>query len=194
MHNPNLDSDLTHGSLRGQFLLAMPAMEDPRFQKTVTFICEHRADGAMGIVVNAPSNVSWREVFEQLSLKDVSQRGEEPVLMGGPVSQEQGFVLHGRGMQFASTAEVTDEISLTASKDILESLAAGRGPDDVLLALGYAGWGPGQLEEELTDNAWLTLPAEPEILFATPCEKRWQTAAARHGIDLSGISSQSGHA
>ncbi|WGL15115.1 YqgE/AlgH family protein [Microbulbifer bruguierae] len=190
----NIDSDLTHSSLRGQFLIAMPGMQDPRFKQAVTFICEHTSEGTMGIVVNAPSRVTWKEVFAQLSLDDASLRGDEPVLVGGPVAQEQGFVLHGRGMQFASTAEVSEHISLTASKDIIESLAAGRGPDDVLLALGYAGWGPGQLEEEITENAWLTLPAEPEILFATPWEKRWQTAAARHGIDLSGIGTQSGHA
>ncbi|WP_226665517.1 YqgE/AlgH family protein [Microbulbifer aggregans] len=194
MQPSNIDSDLTHTSLRGQLLLAMPGMEDPRFHKAVTFICEHTPEGTMGIVINAPSKVLWREVFSQLSLDDNSLRGDEPVIMGGPVAQEQGFVLHGRGMKFASTVEVSEDISLTASKDIIESLAAGRGPDDVLLALGYAGWGPGQLESEIAENAWLTLPAEPEILFATPWEKRWQLAAARHGIDLSGISNQSGHA
>ncbi|WOX07162.1 YqgE/AlgH family protein [Microbulbifer pacificus] len=193
-HPVNLDSDLTHNSLRGQFLIAMPGLEDPRFRHAVTFICEHSTEGTMGIVINAPSRITWREVFSQMQLDDASLRGQEPVLVGGPVAQEQGFVLHGRGMQFASTAEVSDDISLTASKDIIESLAAGRGPDDVLLALGYAGWGPGQLEQEIAENSWLTLPAEPEILFATPMEKRWHTAAARHGIDLSGISSQSGHA
>lgn len=194
MPNSNIDSDLTHGSLRGQFLLAMPGMEDPRFKQTVALIVEHSEEGAMGIVVNAPSKVHWKEVFEQLSLEDSSLRGDETVLLGGPMSTEQGFVLHGAGVQFDSTSEINTEISLTASKDILESLAAGRGPDDVLLALGYAGWGPGQLEQELSENAWLTLPAEPEILFATPVEKRWQSAAARHGIDLSGLGSQAGHA
>ncbi|AMX01346.1 YqgE/AlgH family protein [Microbulbifer thermotolerans] len=194
MHNTNIDSDLTSGSLRGQFLLAMPGMQDPRFKQTITFMVEHTDEGAMGIVINAPSKVTWKEVFEQLSLDDNSQRGDETVLLGGPLSPEQGFVLHGAGVTFDSTLEVSDDISLTASKDILESLAAGRGPDDILLALGYAGWGPGQLEGELAQNAWLTLPAEPEILFATPWQKRWQTAAARHGIDMSGLGSQAGHA
>ncbi|WP_323845887.1 YqgE/AlgH family protein [Microbulbifer magnicolonia] len=194
MHNTNIDSDLTHGGLRGQFLLAMPGMEDPRFKQTIAFMIEHTDDGAMGIVINTPSKVRWKEVFEQLSLADASLRGDETVLLGGPMSPEQGFVLHGTGMKFDSTLEINTDISLTASKDILESLAAGRGPDDVLLALGYAGWGPGQLEEELVDNAWLTLPAEPEILFATPWHKRWHMAAARHGIDLTGIGSQAGHA
>ncbi|MBB3061010.1 YqgE/AlgH family protein [Microbulbifer rhizosphaerae] len=194
MHTTSIDSDLTHSSLRGQFLLAMPGMQDPRFRQTITFVCEHTHEGTMGIVINAPSKVSWREVFEQLSLDDASLRGEEIVMLGGPVAPEQGFVLHGAGTRFDSTLEVSEDISLTASKDILESLAAGRGPDDVLVALGYAGWGPGQLEEELTENAWLTLPAEPEVLFATPWQKRWHTAAARHGIDMTGIGSQSGHA
>ncbi|WP_308364234.1 MULTISPECIES: YqgE/AlgH family protein [unclassified Microbulbifer] len=194
MHTTSIDSDLTHSSLRGQFLLAMPGMQDPRFRQTITFVCEHTPEGTMGIVINAPSKVSWREVFEQLSLDDASLRGEEIVMLGGPVAPEQGFVLHGAGARFDSTLEVSEDISLTASKDILESLAAGRGPDDVLVALGYAGWGPGQLEEELTENAWLTLPAEPEVLFATPWQKRWHTAAARHGIDMTGIGSQSGHA
>ena len=192
--SPKIDSDLTHNSLRGQLLIAMPGMQDPRFVHAVAFICEHSGEGTMAVVINAPSKVTWKEVFTQLELDDASLRGDEPVLIGGPVAQEQGFVLHGRGMQFASTAEVSDDISLTASKDIIESLAAGRGPDDVLLALGYAGWGPGQLEQEIAENAWLTLPAAPEILFATPWENRWQSAAARHGIDLSGMGSQSGHA
>ncbi|AOS96610.1 hypothetical protein AUP74_01148 [Microbulbifer aggregans] len=194
MHSQNIDSDLTHNSLRGQFLLAMPGMEDSRFKHTIAFVCEHNPEGAMAIVVNVPSKVQWHEVFRQLSLDDRSQRGEEPVLLGGPLSPEQGFVLHGTGMKFDSTVEVSEDISLTASKDILESLAGGRGPDDVLVALGYAGWEGGQLEQELLENAWLTLPAEPEILFATPTEKRWQAAAARHGIDLGGIGSQAGHA
>ncbi len=194
MHNTNIDSDLTHDSLRGQFLLAMPGMQDPRFKQTIAFMVEHTGEGAMAIVINTPSKVTWKEVFEQLSLEDISLRGDETVLLGGPMSPEQGFVLHGAGVTFDSTLEVNSDISLTASKDILESLAAGRGPDDVLLALGYAGWGPGQLEEELADNAWLTLPAEAEILFATPWQKRWHAAAARHGIDLSGIGSQAGHA
>lgn len=194
MHNTNIDSDLTHDSLRGQFLLAMPGMQDPRFKQSIAFMVEHTGEGAMAIVINSPSKVTWKAVFEQLSLEDISLRGDETVLLGGPMSPEQGFVLHGAGVAFDSTLEVSDDISLTASKDILESLAAGRGPDDVLLALGYAGWGPGQLEEELADNAWLTLPAEAEILFATPWQKRWHAAAARHGIDLSGIGSQAGHA
>ncbi|WP_237059134.1 YqgE/AlgH family protein [Microbulbifer sediminum] len=194
MPRDNIDSDLTHSSLKGQFLLAMPGMQDPRFRHTIAFVCEHNPDGSMAIVVNVPSKVHWKEVFEQLSLEDASLRGDEIVLLGGPVSPEQGFVLHGTGTHFDSTVEVSSDISLTASRDILESLATGRGPDDVLVALGYAGWGPGQLEQELVENAWLTLPAEPEILFATPLHKRWETAAARHGIDLSGIGSQAGHA
>lgn len=194
MQHSTIDSDLTHSSLRGQFLLAMPGMEDPRFRHTIAFVCEHSPEGAMAIVVNTPSRVQWKEVFDQLSLEDLSLRGDETVLLGGPVSPEQGFVLHGAGARFDSTLEVNEDISLTASRDILESLAAGRGPDDVLVALGYAGWDAGQLEQELTDNAWLTLPAAPEILFATPCSRRWQTAAARHGIDMSGLGSQAGHA
>ncbi|MFC6634080.1 YqgE/AlgH family protein [Microbulbifer taiwanensis] len=194
MNHTSIDSDLTHGGLRGQFLLAMPGMQDPRFKQTIAFMVEHTDEGAMAIVVNTPSKVHWKEVFDQLSLEDASLRGDETVLLGGPMSPEQGFVLHGTGMKFDSTVEINGDISLTASKDILESLAAGRGPDDVLLALGYAGWGPGQLEEELAENAWLTLPAEPEILFATPWQKRWHKAAARHGIDLTGIGSQAGHA
>jgi len=194
MHNTNIDRDLTHNSLRGQFLLAMPGMQDPRFRQTISFMVEHTDEGAMGIVINTPSKVTWKEVFEQLSLQDASLRGGETVLLGGPMSPEQGFVLHGAGVRFDSTLEINGEISLTASRDIIESLATGRGPDDVLLALGYAGWGPGQLEQELVENAWLTLPAEPEILFATPWQKRWHTAAARHGIDMSGLGSQAGHA
>lgn len=194
MQHPNIDSDLTHTGLHGQFLLAMPGMEDPRFRHTIAFVCEHSPEGAMAIAINIPSKVHWKQVFDQLSLEDLSLRGDETVLLGGPVSPEQGFVLHGAGARFDSTLEVNGDISLTASRDILESLAAGRGPDDVLVALGYSGWGPGQLEEELADNAWLTLPAEPEILFATPWHKRWQTAAARQGIDMSGLGAQAGHA
>lgn len=183
-------------SLQNQFLVAMPGMSDPTFAHTVTYICEHSAEGAMGLIVNMPLNLSLADIYHQLDLSTSDASAEIPVLAGGPVSVERGFILHPASAedQWLSTIKVSDDISLTASRDILAAMAEGKGPERYLIALGYAGWDSEQLEREIADNAWLTVPADQQILFHTPCEQRWQAAARSLGIDLNLISNTAGHA
>lgn len=182
-------------SLTNQFLIAMPALDDPNFHGTVTYICEHNPQGAMGIVINRPLSLTLGEVFQQMKISspetDIARR---PVYMGGPVQIDRGFVLHNPAGQWNSMLRITDELGITTSKDILENLATGAGPKQTLVALGYAGWGAGQLEQELADNAWLCGPADNRIIFDTPWQQRWEAAAALMGVDLNQISDQIGHA
>lgn len=187
-------SDLTPGSLRDHFLIAMPGMADSSFAHTVTYICEHSDQGAMGIVINQVMPLSLRDIFAQMELTDSAGIGGRSVFAGGPVQVERGFVLHARGAEWQSTLHISPHLSLTASRDIIEALAEGQGPDEYLIALGYAGWGEGQLEAEVAANSWLTLPADSNIIFNTPLEQRWSAAAQSLGIDLNLISSVAGHA
>ncbi|MEJ2418843.1 MAG: YqgE/AlgH family protein [Exilibacterium sp.] len=195
IHTTVESNDLGQGSLRNHFLIAMPSLQDPIFAHTITYVCEHSVEGAMGIVINHPLNLSLGEIFELLKLpSDTTSMGGQTVLSGGPVQIERGFVLHPAGQRWESTVEISPEVSLTASRDIIVDLAAGKGPASALVALGYAGWSAGQLETEIAANAWLTVPADSHVIFDTPIEQRW-TAAARHlGIDLNLISSCAGHA
>ncbi|HEY7885651.1 MAG TPA: YqgE/AlgH family protein [Cellvibrionaceae bacterium] len=189
--------DHTHTySLSNQLLVAMPGMSDPTFAHSVTYICEHSSEGAMGIIINMPMSLDMGDIYQQLDLETSHASAEVPVLAGGPVSVERGFVLHPTrdDQLWQSTIRVCDDISLTASRDILTALAEGRGPEHFLIALGYAGWDSEQLEQEISDNAWLTVPADQQILFGTPCEQRWQAAAKSIGIDLNLISNTAGHA
>ena len=182
-------------SLSNQFLIAMPGMADPNFSTTVTLICEHNAEGALGIVVNRPLEIKLGGLFEQLELEnDRLAIADSPVLNGGPVSKERGFVLHDTGEKYESTVDVSDEIQLTLSRDVIDSMAAGGGPDRSLIALGYAGWDTGQLESEMLSNTWLTVPASPEVIFDVPFEDRWAVAANTIGIDISKLSPHAGHA
>jgi putative transcriptional regulator len=181
--------------LTGHLLIAMPAMADPNFTRTVTYICEHNENGALGIVVNRPLDMDMAEIYEQLALNTADpDLGRQPVLRGGPVQVERGFVLHDAGGEWDSTMAVADGVQLTTSQDILAAMAAGEGPKRTLMALGYAGWGAGQLEAELGANAWLTVPGDTAILFDTPFDERWARAARLIGIDLATISSEAGHA
>ena len=186
-------------SLTGQLLIAMPGMLDPNFDNSVTYICEHSDKGALGLIINRPLDLSIREVLDQLSLAD-DVGGEtrdivnQPVLRGGPVQAERGFVIHDAAGDWDSTTEVDHSICVTTSQDILSAVAAGRGPERLLLALGYAGWGAGQLEEEIRQNSWLTAPATRELVFSTPFDQRWEASAAGLGIDLASLSPQAGHA
>lgn len=183
------------GSLTNQLLIAMPGMLDPNFSTTVTLVCEHNDEGALGIVINRPTTLQLRELFEQLSVDDADpETADNPVLAGGPVGMERGFVLHGPEYSYESTLEVSNEIRLTLSRDIIEALAAGQGPEHVLVALGYAGWGAGQLEEEMLANSWLSVPATPDLIFETPFAERWNTAARSLGIDISAMPTDAGHA
>ncbi len=181
--------------LTNHFLIAMSALADPNFHHTVTYLCEHHQNGAMGIVVNRPLELQLGDIFQQLELScSDPQISQQPVYVGGPVQSDRGFVLHESGRSWKSTLKVTDAISVTTSMDILEAIAAGDGPDKILIALGYAGWGDGQLEDELANNAWLSGPAAEEIIFRLPSESRWQAAADLLGIDLNLLSSDAGHA
>jgi putative transcriptional regulator len=183
-------------TLRNHFLIAMPGMEDSIFAHSITYLCEHNEHGAMGIVVNRPLELSFDDIFDHLEIPDFAHHHEQPVLAGGPVQTERGFVLHRRSERWCwhSTLHVTDEISLTTSRDILDAIAHDAGPQESLIALGYAGWGPGQLEQELAANAWLSLPAEAAILFDTPLEQRAHAAASRLGINLDLLSTTCGNA
>jgi putative transcriptional regulator len=182
--------NLTH-----HFLIAMPAMADPHFAHTLTFVCEHNADGALGIVVNRPIEMTLSTLFEQIEvdLPDAAL-GRSPVLYGGPVQMDRGFVLHRPLGNWQSTLAVSDDLGLTTSKDVLEALARGEGPKDVLVSLGYAGWSAGQLEQELKQNAWLTVDADADVLFGVPPDRRLPEAMSRLGIDFSRLADGAGHA
>lgn len=182
-------------SLSNHFLVAMPGLHDPNFSHAVIYICEHSPDGAMGLVINNPLDIPISQIFEQFELGFSSDIGAQPLLSGGPVQIDRGFVLHRAGeRQWESTRTISGEISLTASRDIISDIAVERGPSELIIILGYAGWGPGQLEEELAHNAWLTVPGDANILFNTPFERRASAAAAKIGIDLNMLSSDAGHA
>ena len=181
--------------LANQLLIASPALSDPNFARSVTLICQHDDDGAMGVVVNRASEYTLGEVLRQMNLASQDPRlDDQVVLAGGPVHPERGFVLHDSARAWESTLEVADGLFLTASRDILEAMAAGEGPAHAVVALGCAGWGAGQLEYELGENSWLTAPADAELLFTLPLEQRWQAAAGSIGVDLVKYASHSGHA
>jgi putative transcriptional regulator len=173
----------------------MPSMADPNFAHTLTFVCEHNPDGALGLVVNRPIDMTLSSLFEQIDvpLVDARLRGT-PVLFGGPVQVDRGFVLHSPLGNWQSTLAVTDDLGLTTSKDILEAVARGEGPEHMIVSLGYAGWSAGQLEQELAANAWLTVEADPDVLFSTPVEDRLPAAMRLLGIDFSRLSDGAGHA
>jgi len=184
-----------HSSLANQLLIAMPGMPDPNFSTTVTLICEHNSDGALGIVINRPLDLNLGSLFEQLDVENPNaDASQNPIVLGGPVAPESGFVLHNPIETFENSLAVSDDIQLTLSRDVLDAMAAGNGPDKTLVALGYAGWGAGQLEDEMLANSWLNVPATPEIVFDTPFGERWMSAAKSIGIDISQISPDAGHA
>lgn len=192
---PNTVLMSTNINFKNHFLIAMPNMDDPNFAHSITYVCEHNDDGAMGIVVNRPMALTVAQIFEHLDIKKFDERfSQQPVLCGGPVQMERGFVLHRDKHPWDSTMEVQDGIFLTTSKDVLVAMADNRGPQDALIALGYAGWGEGQLDEEMANNAWLCVPATEEILFNLPFDQRWHAAARLLGVDLSLLSTQVGHA
>ena len=189
--NPPMQSvDLTH-----HFLIAMPAMADPFFSNTLTYICEHNEQGALGLVVNRPIDLTLEGLFEQLGMAfaNPALRGA-PVMFGGPVQLDRGFVLHQPVGDWQSTMAVNQEVGLTTSLDILQAMASGKGPNHVLVTLGYSGWAPGQIEHELAQNAWLTVRASPNVMFGLPPEKRRSAAMQLLGIDFSRLSEDVGHA
>jgi len=182
-------------NLTNHFLIAMPNMVDPYFARTLTFICEHNDQGALGVVVNRPIEMTLGALFDRLSLRLTSQiLVNEPVYFGGPVQTDRGFVLHEPAGNWQSTLRVRDAIGLTTSKDILEAVGRGEGPARLLVTLGYAGWSPGQLEHEITQNAWLTVEAAGNILFETPAEERLPAAMGLLGLDFARLQDEAGHA
>jgi putative transcriptional regulator len=187
-------------NLTGHFLIAMPAMADPYFSKSVTFICEHNEDGAMGVVVNRPIDMTLEALFEQVDLHLADNPlATKPVYFGGPVQVDRGFVLHHAAHNWQSTIAVSGDMALTTSKDILEAMANGDGPDKVLVTLGYAGWAGGQLEQEIAQNAWLTVrppssEAQDSLIFDLPSTDRFNAAMNLLGVDLSQLSKEAGHA
>lgn len=182
-------------SLTSHFLIAMPRMEDPNFSRSVTYICEHNEDGAMGLVINRPIDMELGDVLRQLEVETRDDTvGRQPVHVGGPVLPDRGFVLHRPHGGWESTLHVSPNVAITTSLDILNAIAHGYGPRDLLFALGYAGWSAGQLESEMADNAWLTVPAEEHVLFELQADARWRAAADLIGIDPELLSGETGHA
>jgi len=220
------DDSLDMVSLENQLLIAMPSLGDPYFNKTVTYICEHNEEGAMGLIINLPVSITLSELLEQIepdedektrhkgadtsddndensdltnisnstAITDITNSLEQLVLSGGPISQQRGFVLHSSQTGWNSSLALSKELMITTSKDILMALGTEKAPEQFMVTLGYAGWGPGQLEQELQANSWLTTPADSEILFKTPIEQRWKKATEKLGIDLAHLSSDIGHA
>ena len=182
-------------SLTRQLLIALPALDDPNFARSVALICQHDAQGAMGIVVNRASDYTLGEVMLQMRLAPRDERlGERTVLCGGPVHPERGFVLHDGAREWESSLAIGEDLYLTTSRDVLEAMAEGGGPARAIVALGCAGWGAGQLEYELGENSWLTAPADEELLFDLPLEQRWQAAGGRIGVDMTRLTDYSGRA
>ncbi len=192
-HRTEHDKRQQLGSLRNHFLIAMPSLNESIFSHTITYICDHSEDGAMGLVINQPLGITMAEIYKQLDCGE-GQNPDAPVLCGGPVQPERGFILHSSDKRWDSSLVISDDVVLTASRDIVEAIAHGNGPAKTLVALGYAGWGAGQLEDEIADNAWLTVPADSCIIFDTPIEQRWNAASKSIGIDLNLISGTAGHA
>ena len=182
--------NLTH-----HFLIAMPNMADPHFSKTLTYICEHNEQGALGLVVNRPLDMTLSKLLEQVSIPvEAEQCASIPIHFGGPVQTDRGFVLHGPLGKWQSTLSISAEIGLTTSKDILQAVARGEGPRHMLVTLGYAGWAPGQLEQELAQNAWLTVAARDDVMFDLPPAQRLAAAMHMLGVDYATLSEDAGHA
>lgn len=224
---PGISDSQSMISLENQLLIAMPALGDSYFNKTVTYICEHNEEGAMGLIINLPINITLSDLLKQIdpeeeeafskhsdssktdssssdinaniglpdnAVTDITNSLEQLVLAGGPIAQKRGFVLHSSQTGWTSSLVLSKELMITTSKDILMALGTEKAPKQFMVTLGYAGWGPGQLEQELQANSWLTAPADRDILFNTPIELRWKKATEKLGIDLAHLSSDIGHA
>ncbi len=189
------DPNSQDGYLTGQVLVAMPSMRDSRFARTVIYVCAHNSDGAMGLVINRlVGSITFPDLLQQMGI-DVQCMSEEiRVHSGGPVESGRGFVLHSGDYQHETTLQVAREMALTATMDILQDIAAGQGPRRSLLALGYAGWGPGQLDSEIQANGWLNVAADEDLIFSEDLDKKWDRAIAKLGVDIALLSTEAGHA
>ncbi len=183
----------TTDCLKDHLLLATPLIEFGIFKRSVTYVCEHGESGAMGLVINQPLDLELADIFEHLHITENSLVGKTPVLAGGPIKVDHGFVLHRGNSSWESTLLITDEIKLSTSLDVLQAIASNSGPGQFLIALGYAGWAAGQLEKELAENSWLAVRCDPKILFETECDKRLGSAGALLGINIDLMSSAMGH-
>ena len=186
-------------NLQHHFLIAMPSLQDPVFKRSVIYVCEHNDEGAMGLIVNKPmENLTIEGVLNKLDItpqqNDAGHSLENPVYNGGPVAEDRGFILHSPENRFTSSITISEHTVLTTSKDVLESLGSDQQPENIIVALGYCSWEKSQLENEILENAWLTIPASEKILFHTPAGERWRNAAKHIGIDISQMSSEAGHA
>ena len=182
--------NLTH-----HFLIAMPAMEDPDFTRSLVYVAEHNDEGALGVVINRPIDLTVEDLFERVDIPlDAKDLGDAPIYFGGPVQTDRGFVLHRPVGEWQSSLKVNADIALTSSKDILQAVGSSGEPSEVLITLGYSGWGAGQLEEELAQNAWLTVPADAQIIFSLPPDERLSAAMQLLGIDFTNLSDVAGHA
>ncbi len=186
-------------NLKNHFLIAMPSMLDDRFKDSVIYMCEHSHDGAMGLIINHPVNISLANMLDQIEVERTAFLNypiilDQPVLFGGPVAEDRGFVLHRHNQLYDSSIRLSDDITVTTSKDILSILGTHEAPDHFLVALGYSGWSSGQLEREIAQNSWLTIEAEPSIIFDTPIHQRREKALAQLGINPLHLSSHIGHA
>ena len=192
-----MDTSNTYPGFVNHFLIAMPELRDPNFDRTVTLICQHDANGALGVVINRPlDHLTLKDVFDQLDLSTLTSEStaKSPVYYGGPVQQELGLVLHEGVGDWGSTLVIGDNLGLTSSRDVLESLSRSDGPCHSLMTLGYAGWSKGQLEQEMQENAWLSVEADCEIIFSVPAQQRWTAAASKIGIDMNQLAPGVGHA
>ena len=186
-------------NLTNQFLIAMPGMVDGNFAGTVVYLCEHNDKGALGLVINRPIDINLKHLFEKVDLSlDRSDLAERPVYLGGPVQTERGFVLHesldDEGGHYNSTLKIAGGLEMTTSRDVLEALSNGAGPRKVFITLGYSGWTAGQLEEEISRNGWLNVDADPDVIFDTPVEQRYDKALSLLGIDRNFLMGEAGHA
>lgn len=197
-HDAGAAAVLATFNLANHFLIAMPAMQDPVFGGTVVYICEHNDNGVLGVVINKPTDMTMEVLFDRIDVK-LSDRLDpgvvnEPIMFGGPVQDDRGFVLHTPGERYSSSLTVTDEVAFTTSIDVLEAVAAGDGPQRMLVSIGYAGWSPGQLEDEIGRNGWLTVGADAHVLFDLPVEQRYHAAIKLLGIDPAMLALEAGHA
>ena len=182
-------------SLKNQFLVAMPGLDDDNFSHTVSLLCEHNDKGAIGLIINRPTDLSLTAMLDQMGVKhEAEDANEHVVFWGGPVQPERGFVVHRGPGNWESCMPISRDLYITTSRDVLTAIGEGRGPKDFLVTLGYAGWGAGQLENEILQNSWLNTPVDSAVLFSTPARSRWQSATRLIGLEVSQLSSGAGHA